>query len=104
VLGWHCFPEVMALFEKYQRAIGTRQEQSALEEIYQEMPAINFSSSLLEQLSHRISVIELNGVLWRDWGKPERIVETLQRIGRTPTFSPALIALRNGGRAAIAWG
>jgi mannose-1-phosphate guanylyltransferase len=92
VLGWRCFPEVMVLFEKYCKAIGTCQEQGTLEEIYQEMPATNFSSGLLEHVSQHISALELSGVLWCDWGKPERIVESLQRIGKIPTFSPALAA------------
>jgi hypothetical protein len=26
------------------------------------------------------------GVLWSDWGRPERIAETLRRIGRPPSF------------------
>lgn len=30
--------------------------------------------------------MELSGVLWSDWGKPERIVETLRRIGKSPAF------------------
>jgi mannose-1-phosphate guanylyltransferase len=88
----------MALFEKYCRAIGTRQEQRTLEEIYQEMPAINFSSGLLEHVSNHISVLELSGVLWCDWGKPERIVETLRRIGGTPSFSPVLAAAAGAGQ------
>lgn len=29
---------------------------------------------------------ELTGVLWSDWGKPERIAETIRRIGKTPAF------------------
>jgi mannose-1-phosphate guanylyltransferase len=92
LLGRRCFPEVMVLFEKYCRAIGTREEQGILEEIYTEMPAINFSSGLLERVSQHISVIELSGVRWCDWGKPERILETLERIGRTLAFSPAMAA------------
>jgi hypothetical protein len=29
----------------------------------------------------------LTGVLWNDWGNSERILETLQRIGKQPVFS-----------------
>jgi mannose-1-phosphate guanylyltransferase len=31
-------------------------------------------------------VMELTGVLWSDWGKPERIADTIRRIGKTPAF------------------
>jgi hypothetical protein len=35
--------------------------------------------------------MELTGVLWSDWGKPDRIAETLRRIARTPAFPPACL-------------
>ena len=34
----------------------------------------------------RAAVIEMSGVLWSDWGKPQRIANTLRRIGRQPAF------------------
>jgi mannose-1-phosphate guanylyltransferase len=85
-LGQRCFPEMMQLFEIYSQAIGTSEEDSVLQTIYQVMPARNFSSHLLECVPDEIAVMELSGVLWSDWGKPERIVETLRRIGKSPAF------------------
>ena len=52
------------------------------------MQAYNFSSHLLQRPSDRVAVMELIGVLWSDWGKPERIAETIRRIGKTPGVSP----------------
>jgi mannose-1-phosphate guanylyltransferase len=86
-LGWQCFPEMMPLFERYGESVGTAEEENVLKSIYEVMPARNFSSHLLERLPQRVAVMELNGVLWSDWGKPERILETLQRIGKQPAFS-----------------
>jgi mannose-1-phosphate guanylyltransferase len=86
-MGWQCFPEMMPLFERYGEAVGTLAEVNVLESIYEVMPVRNFSSHLLERLPERVVVMELSGVLWSDWGKPERIVETLQRIGKQPAFS-----------------
>jgi mannose-1-phosphate guanylyltransferase len=88
-MGWQCFPEMMPLFEKYGEAVGTSKEQSVLESIYRIMPTRNFSSHLLERLPRRVAVMELTNVLWSDWGRPERIVDTLQRIGKQPAFSLA---------------
>ena len=88
-MGWKCFPEMMPLFERYGEAVGTSEEENILESIYEVMPARNFSSHLLERLPRQVAVMELSGVLWSDWGKPERIVESLQRIGKQPTFSQA---------------
>jgi len=88
-VGWQCFPEMMPLFERYERAIGTSQEEKVLKSIYEVMPVRNFSSHLLERHPQRIAVMELKGVLWSDWGKPERILESLHRIGKRPSFPEA---------------
>lgn len=84
--GYACFPDMMPLFERLASAWDTPDERSALEAVYQEMPAYNFSSHLLQRLPNRVAVMELAGVLWSDWGKPERIAETIRRIGKTPAF------------------
>jgi len=85
-LGWHCLPDMMPHFERLSQAIGGPEEGRALEAIYQDMPAKNFSSDLLQRVPEQLAVVELTGVLWSDWGKPERIAETLRRIDRQPAF------------------
>lgn len=85
-LGWQCFPDLMRLFEDLSQAIGTPQEEKVLDAIYRMMPAYNFSSDLLQRGPEHIAVIEMTGVLWSDWGKPERIANTLRQIGRQPVF------------------
>ena len=85
-LGRQCFPEMMSLFESLGQAIETPEEGHLLEEIYRTMPARNFASDLLQRVPEHLAVVELAGVLWNDWGKPERIIETLRRINRSPAF------------------
>jgi mannose-1-phosphate guanylyltransferase len=85
-LGWQCFPDLMRLFEGLSKAIGTPLEEKALDAIYREMPPYNFSSDLLQRVPEHVAVIEMTGVLWSDWGKPERIANTLRQIGRQPVF------------------
>ena len=85
-LGWQCLPDMMPLFERLSQAIGRPEEGRALEAIYRDMPAKNFSSDLLQRVPEQLAVVELTGVLWSDWGKPERIAETLRRIDRQPAF------------------
>ena len=62
-----------------------------LNSIYEAMPKKNFSSDLLQRVPQHVAMMELTGVLWSDWGKLERIVETLRRIARTPAFPPACL-------------
>ncbi|MBU6482469.1 MAG: hypothetical protein KGS09_18235 [Nitrospirae bacterium] len=84
--GHTCFPDMMPLFERLVSAWDTSDERSLLEAAYRTMPVYNFSSDLLERLPDRMAVMELAGVLWSDWGNPERIAETIRRIGKTPAF------------------
>ena len=84
--GHACFPDMMPLFERLASAWGGPDEHAAVEAAYREMPAYNFSAHLLQRSPTRVAVMELTGVLWSDWGKPERIAETIRRIGKTPAF------------------
>ena len=87
---WKCgrlrFPDMMERFEQLQRNIGTPAEGRTLQAIYENMPSRNFSRQVLQSPDVQLGVMELEGVLWSDWGRPERIVETLQLLGKKPTF------------------
>lgn len=76
----------MPFFERLSQAIGGPEEGRVLETIYRDMPVRNFSSDLLQRVPEQLAVVELTGVLWSDWGKAERIAETLLRIDRRPAF------------------
>jgi mannose-1-phosphate guanylyltransferase len=83
-MGWQYIPEIMPLFETYQEAIGTSEEEAVLEAQYEVMPCRNFSSNLLTCVRKQVAAIELSGVLWCNWNTPERIAETLRQIGKSP--------------------
>lgn len=87
--GWRCLPQLMPLFERYTASVGTSAEQSVLEEVYEKMPVVNFSTDLLERIPKQMAVIELTGLLWSDWGRPERVLEMLGCIGKQPAFASA---------------
>lgn len=90
-LGRQCFPDLIPLFERLEHALDTSEEGRVLNSIYEAMPTKNFSSDLLQRVPECVAVMELTGMLWSDWGKPERIAETLRRIARTPAFPPACL-------------
>ena len=85
-LGWECLPDMMQRFEQLGQAIGGPEETRLLNAMYHDLPMHNLSSDLLQRVPDHLAVIELTGVLWSDWGKPERIAETLRRINRRPAF------------------
>ena len=91
-LGWRCFPEIMALFEMFAQAINTPKESELLESLYSVMPSGNFSTHLLERVVEHVAVLELGEVIWSDWGRPERIPDTLRRVGKEPAFPLELLA------------
>jgi mannose-1-phosphate guanylyltransferase len=87
-LGWIYAPDNLRLFERLFPAIGTPSEASVVGSIYETMPAKNFSKDLLTPAANRIGVLPMQDVLWSDWGRRERIIETLRRIGKEPNFHP----------------
>jgi len=85
-LGRHCVPGVMALFQSLAMAVDTSRELEVLDAIYRIMPVRDFSRHLLQRVPEMLAVMELRGVLWSDWGRPERIDHTLRQIGKEPAF------------------
>jgi mannose-1-phosphate guanylyltransferase len=85
-MGWQCFPDLMQRFERLSSSIGTSKEAQILDEIYHDIPAHDLVSELLQRVPDRAAVIEVSGILWSDWGKPERVADSLRRIGRDPAF------------------
>ena len=88
-MGHACFPEMMQLFETLGEVIGTDVEGPVVESIYQSVTPANFSSGLLQRMPEHVAVMEMRDVLWSDWGRPERIAESIRSIGRTPAFPEA---------------
>lgn len=76
-------------FERMQAAIGTHQEAAAIETEYREMERVTLSRGVFEKHPGSMSVIEVRGVLWSDWGSGDRILTTLKRIGKLPPPGPA---------------
>ncbi len=94
-VGWQCFPSLMERFTALGKVIGTPRESATLDALYTDMPLQNFSAELLGQAVERLGVMEMHNVLWSDWGRPERIVDTLRNIGKVPCFPIELFASHN---------
>jgi mannose-1-phosphate guanylyltransferase len=65
--------------------LGTPDEQIALERIYQNLSALNFSKGVLEVLpfEHRraLLVLPVRGVTWSDWGTADHLSSTVRDLG-----------------------
>ncbi|MBP1623831.1 MAG: putative Mannose-1-phosphate guanylyltransferase [Acidobacteria bacterium] len=85
-MGWRYVPEIMPQFEDLCSCIDALGQPWLLDEIYSGMPKRNFSSDLLTRAIADIAVVQMDGVRWSDWGRPERIVSTLSEMGKQPAF------------------
>ncbi len=89
-LGEKILPSMMRLFKTFQPAIGTSRELQVLGRLYEGMPVRNFSSDLLERVPSHVAAFEVRDVTWNDWGRAERITESLRGIGKAPVFPAEL--------------
>ncbi len=85
-LGWQYLPQMMELFDELQDAIGTSYERAVLEKIFNNPKLWDTSLFDFLQLTPKLAVIELEKVLWSDWGSPQDIVDNLAEIGKLPAF------------------
>ena len=54
---------------------------SALVQLYQRLPAVDFSRAVLQQTTDDLRVITAPACGWTDLGTPRRVAETLRRLG-----------------------
>lgn len=59
----------------------------AVDRAYQRMPSADFSRDLVQRCPDSALVMPLEGIEWSDWGRPERVAESLGRLGR-PSVAP----------------
>ncbi len=58
----------------------------SLEQVYEVIPPVNFSSAICEPLAARLSVLPVPDVGWSDWGTAGSILRTLKKLGRFDAF------------------
>jgi mannose-1-phosphate guanylyltransferase len=92
-LGQQLLPEMMrpfdALLRELRRLAGepsSTEIAGAISRAYAQMPHADFSRDLLQRCPEAALVLPLGNVEWSDWGRPERVTESLRRLGKTPAF------------------
>jgi mannose-1-phosphate guanylyltransferase len=76
-LGRRVEPRLIDILDCLVPLIGTADESDAIDYIYRAYPAVSFSSDMLVRTPEQLAVIELDGVAWSDWGRPERVETVL---------------------------
>ncbi len=86
-LGRQADPRLIDILESFVPLVGTPDEQDAIEYIYRAYLPVSFSRDMLERAPERLAAMEMEGVEWSDWGRPERI-ETVLAIRRSRVLIP----------------
>ena len=86
-LGRATEPQLLDILESFVPLVGTEDEEDAIEYIYRAYLPVSFSRDMLERAPTRLAAMELEGVEWSDWGRPERI-ETVLALRRSRALVP----------------
>jgi mannose-1-phosphate guanylyltransferase len=86
-LGREADPRLIDILESFVPLVGTPDEDDAIEYIYRAYLPVSFSRDMLERVPQRLAAMELEGVEWSDWGRPERI-ETVLALRRSRALVP----------------
>jgi mannose-1-phosphate guanylyltransferase len=78
-------PALYANFHRIFEAIGTAEEQRTVNDVYDRMQPVNFSSEITEKIADRhpksIAVLPVRDVFWSDLGSRERVLQVVRRLG-----------------------
>lgn len=77
-----CIPELYKAFERIAYAVGTPFETEVVSDVFETLPALNFSHVVLERIPQYLAVLPMHNVYWNDWGEEQRIRHDLQRFMR----------------------
>ena len=85
-LGRRHVPDVAACLETLEAHAAGQEDFAAVSEAYARMRPANFSREVLERETESLVMLRVRGVLWSDWGTPDRVVRTLRRVGMSPDW------------------
>jgi mannose-1-phosphate guanylyltransferase len=84
-------PLLLEKFALVHRMLEKRNGSYTLEQIYEAMPAVNFSSQICQASPQRLRVLSVPEVGWSDWGTTSSIIRSLIKINRYEEFRSRLI-------------
>ncbi|MGN6106878.1 MAG: sugar phosphate nucleotidyltransferase [Kofleriaceae bacterium] len=87
-LGRATEPQLLDILDSLVPLVGTPDEADAIEYIYRAYLPVSFSRDMLERAPRRLCAMELCGIEWSDWGRPERI-ETVLALRRSRALVPS---------------
>ncbi len=80
-------PDLTAHFSRLQQIWGSPRTHDLIKEMYQSIPSINFSTSILTVRDTKSLVYPIQDICWSDWETKERIFATATAIGLRASIS-----------------
>lgn len=75
-------PELRRSFDRIRHALGTTAESAEIRNAYARMPSVSLSSGVFAQAPSCLATLAARDVHWSDWGREERVTETLLELGK----------------------
>jgi hypothetical protein len=75
-------PDIYLRFLEIYHALGTPEAHRVTQHVYSGLRAVNFSSGICEPWAPMLRVLPVPDVGWSDWGNVERIMETVEQLGK----------------------
>jgi mannose-1-phosphate guanylyltransferase len=85
-------PGLDAAFATVRQTLGTPAESAAVRTLYSRLSPSSLSHDVLAARVGNLVVLPVRGIQWSDWGAPERVMDTLARLGVTPAWAGRLTA------------
>ncbi|MEO7092320.1 MAG: sugar phosphate nucleotidyltransferase [Polyangiales bacterium] len=76
-LGRSAEPRLLDTLDSLVPLIGAPEESEAIEYVYRAFLPVDFSRDILQRSRRPVVALDLGGVEWSDWGRPERIATVL---------------------------
>lgn len=81
-------PDLYQDFSTIRRALATSCASLVIDDVYRTLRSVNFSSDICAPLAARLRVLPVPYVGWSDWGSADRIVASLQQLGKSTASTP----------------
>ena len=83
-------PELYGAFTGVRIMLGTNHAQKYIDQTYERLCAVNFSSAILARCAARLRVLPVPEIGWSDWGSADRIFDSVMRMGRVGELAARL--------------
>jgi mannose-1-phosphate guanylyltransferase len=77
-------PKLYIAFAQARDTLHSARQGFALTELYQSIPSVDFSHSVLAEHASEMSVLPVPGVDWSDLGDPARVIGVIEKLGLRP--------------------